>query len=152
MPNTIGYMVTWTTYGTWLQGDERQYVKDGLVLPPNKAIAAANRQALKKGPVHLSIKGQRIVEQAIVQKAIQFSQQIYALAVCSNHVHLVAEYIPRPIGIVVQRYKSCAVRALRKIGIQGRVWTNGFDNRYCFDRAALQRKIDYVNSHLRKDI
>jgi len=117
MPNTLGYMVTWTTYGTWLQGDERQYVKDGQVLPPNKAIAAANRLALKKNPVHLVVK-----------------------------------YIPRPIGIVVQRYKTCAVRALRKIGIQGRVWTNGFDTRYCFYRGSLQRKIDYVNSHLRKNI
>jgi REP element-mobilizing transposase RayT len=152
MPNTLGYMVTWTTYGTWLQGDERQYVKDGRVLPPNKAIAAVNRQALKKEPVRLSIDQRRIVEQAIRHKALQFTQQIYALAVCTNHVHLVAEYIPRPIGIVVQRYKACAVRALHKIGVQGRVWTNGFDTRYCFDRGTLQRKINYVNSHLRKNI
>ena len=25
----IAYMLTWTTYGTWLQGDERGYGKDG---------------------------------------------------------------------------------------------------------------------------
>jgi len=25
----IGCMLTWTTYGTWLQEDEKGYVKDG---------------------------------------------------------------------------------------------------------------------------
>jgi hypothetical protein len=29
MSKIIGYMVTWTTYGSWLPGDERGYVKDG---------------------------------------------------------------------------------------------------------------------------
>ena len=26
MPKTIGCMLTWTMYGSWLQGDERRYV------------------------------------------------------------------------------------------------------------------------------
>jgi len=29
MARMIGYMLTRTTYGTWLQGDKRGYVKDG---------------------------------------------------------------------------------------------------------------------------
>ena len=33
MAKTLGYMITWTTYGTWLQGDERGYVKDGNICP-----------------------------------------------------------------------------------------------------------------------
>jgi REP element-mobilizing transposase RayT len=150
MAKTIGYMVTWTTYGTWLQGNERPYVKDGEILPSNKELADANSKALTKDPVRLSFNQRCIVEEAIRQKAIQFGQRIYALAVRAKHVHLVAEYIPRPIGIVVQRYKSCAVRALRKDGIQGRVWTTGFNKRYCFDADTLQQKIDYVNDHFRK--
>jgi len=28
MARMIGYMLTWTTYRTWLQGDKRGYVKD----------------------------------------------------------------------------------------------------------------------------
>jgi len=152
MAKTLGYMVTWTTYGTWLQGDNRRYVKDGQVVPANNALAAANMRALTKNPMRLSFNQRRIVEDAIRQKAIRFGQQIYALAVRTSHVHLVVEYIPRPVGVVVQRYKNCAVRALRKMGVQGRVWTNGFDKRYCFDSGTLQRKINYVNSHFRKHI
>jgi hypothetical protein len=29
MSKTVGYMVTWTTYGTWLQGEKKGFVKDG---------------------------------------------------------------------------------------------------------------------------
>jgi len=140
-------MVTWTTYGTWLQGDEHKYVKDGQTLPANEALASANKEALEKDPVRFNREHRKIVEDAIRQKAIQFSQQIYAMAVCSNHVHLLVAYIPKPIDFVVQHYKSVGLIALRKIGIHGKVWTKGFDKRYCFDEATLQKKIEYVNKH-----
>ncbi len=29
MPRMIGFMATWTTYGTWLQGNKRGYVNIG---------------------------------------------------------------------------------------------------------------------------
>ncbi len=150
MAKTIGYMLTWTTYGSWLQGNKRKYVKDGRILPQNEELEGANLRSLTKSPVRLSFKQRRIVEEAIRQKAIQFGQRIYALSVCARHVHLVAEYTPKPIGIVVQRYKSCAVRALRKEGMQGRIWTAGFDKRYCFDTNSLRRRIDYVNDNHRR--
>jgi REP element-mobilizing transposase RayT len=150
MAKTIGYMVTWTTYGSWLQGNKRKYVKDGQILPPDEKLEDANLKSLTKNPVQLTFNQRRIVEEAIRQKAIQFGQRIYALSVGAKHVHLVAEYIPRPIGIIVQRYKSCAVRALRKDGIKGRIWTTGFDKRYCFDINSLKRRINYVNNNHRR--
>ena len=151
MAKTIGYMVTWTTYGSWLQGNKRKYVKDGQILPQDEEMEEANLKSLTKDPVQLSFNRRRIVEEAIRYKAIQLGQRIYALSVGAKHVHLVAEYIPRPIGIVVQRYKSCAVRALRKDGMQGRIWTAGFDKRYCFDADSLQIKINYVNNNHRRN-
>ncbi len=65
----------------------------------------------------------------------------------ANHIHVVADYITRPIGLVVSSYKNAAHVALRKTGISGRVWTKGFDKRYCFDCQSLKIRIDYVNSH-----
>lgn len=152
MAKTIGYMVTWSTYGSWLQGDNRRYVKDGQTLLPNEKLQEANKKLLAKEPVELTFNQRRIVEEAIRYKANTFGQKIYAMAIRKKHVHLVAEYIPRPIDIIVQRYKSCAVRALRKDGMQGQVWTTGFDKRYCFDMDTLERKINYVNNHFRKNI
>jgi REP element-mobilizing transposase RayT len=152
MAKTIAYMVTWTTYGTWLQGDKRKYVKDGQILLPNEGLAEANAQALMKRPVRFDRRQRQMVEDAIRQKASQFNQQIYALAVRSNHVHLLLKYIPKPIELVVQHYKSSAFMALRKIGITGQIWTKGFNRRYCFDEATLQKKIEYVNKRLHHDI
>jgi REP element-mobilizing transposase RayT len=147
MPETIAYMVTWTTYGTWLQGDKRRYVDDGRTLTANEPLAIANKQALEKDPVRLNRDQRWIVEEAIRQKAVLFEQRIYALAVYSNHVHLLVEYTPKPIEFVVQHYKAAGLMALRKVGIFGKVWTKGFDKRYCFDEATLQKKIEYVNKH-----
>ena len=36
MEKTLGYMITLTTYGTWLQGDKRGYVKNGITYLSNE--------------------------------------------------------------------------------------------------------------------
>ena len=147
MAKTLGYMITFTTYGTWLQGDERGFVKDGITYAANQSLADLNKQNLSKSPVKLSKKHRAIAAEAIYKKADLLNQKIVALAVCSNHVHLVADYVPVPIGKVVSYYKNAAQVALRKVGLSGRVWTKGFDKRYCFDEQALMSRIDYVNTN-----
>jgi REP element-mobilizing transposase RayT len=84
---------------------------------------------------------------AIYKKASRLNQNILALAVCSNHVHVVVDYVPIPVGKIVSHYKNAAQVALRRVGVAGRVWTKGFDKRYCFDEQTLKSRIDYVNSH-----
>ena len=147
MARTLGYMITWTTYGTWLQGDKRGFVKNGKTYAANQSLADSNKQDLSNNPVRLSKTHRAIAAHAIFEKAGRLDQKILALTVCSNHVHLVAEYVPTPIGRIVSHYKNSAQAALRKAGLAGRVWTKGFDKRYCFDEQALKSRIDYVNSH-----
>ncbi len=38
MGKFIGYMVTWATYGSWLQGDKRGYVKNGKIFQKDDAL------------------------------------------------------------------------------------------------------------------
>ena len=147
MARTLGYMITFTTYGTWLQGDERGFVTDGKTYAGNQSLADSNKQNLSKNPVRLSKTHRAIAAEAIIEKAGQLGQKILTLAVCSNHVHIVTDYIPVPIGKIVRYYKNAAQAALRRTGLSGRVWTKGFDKRYCFDEKALKSRIDYVNSH-----
>ena len=147
MAKTLGYMITWTTYGTWLQGDERGYVEDGQIFPPNQPLEDSNKQNLSKEPVTLTKTHRQNVQDAIVEKAKQLNQKIYALSVSSNHVHIVVGCVPMPIGLVVRHYKGSAQAALRKVGVAGRIWTKGFDKRYCFDQQTLQNRINYVKSH-----
>ncbi len=147
MPKTLGYMLTWTTYGTWLQGDARGYVKNGKIFPGDKLLQASNVSRLCDSPINLSAAQRLAVRAAILTEADKLGQKILALSVASNHIHLVAGYIPKPIGRVVSHYKNAARFALRITGGTDRWWSKGYDKRYCFDKCSLQSRIAYVISH-----
>jgi len=147
MAKMIGYMITWTTYGSWLQGNGRGYVKMGKILEGNEALRKANLENLKSDVVKLTDNQQKIVREAILHKAESLSQKIFAIAVHSNHVHIVAGNASEYIEKVVSYYKNASRLALKNKGFRGRVWTRGFDKRFCYDEQQLQRKIGYVHAH-----
>ena len=62
MAKTVGYMLTWTTFGTWLQGDERGYVKKGKILGENPKLKKANVESMLRNEVRLNKKQQEIVK------------------------------------------------------------------------------------------
>lgn len=144
-------MITWTTYGSWVQGDSRGFVKEGKIHPGNKKLANLSRRELSQDPVKLSKIHRQQAANAIFEKARKLNQKICALWVSSNHIHIVTEYTATPISEVVKHYKNAAQVALREMGLKGRIWTKGFDKRYCFDKKSLQNRINYINSH-NKDI
>ena len=147
MARTLGYLLTWTTYGTWLQGDERGYVKNGRIHPGNKDLMQTNKQLQLQDAVKLSKEQQQLVRIAIIKEAELRSQHIYALSVHPNHIHIVLQYIPQPISKMVAYYKKTTRLALKAAGHSGKVWTRGFDKRFCFDQAALEQRIEYVQDH-----
>ncbi len=143
----IGYMVTWTTYGSWLQGDNRGYVKDGKILQNNETLRKENIKRLKSPIVELSPQQQKIVREAIFNKAENLDQKIYSIAVHSKHVHIVAGKTSVSIEMIVSHYKNAARLALRTSGFIGKVWTKGFDKRYCLNQQQLKSRIEYVRNH-----
>jgi len=147
MVKTLGYMVTFTTYGTWLQGDERGYVKKGRIYPENKALRQMNEQLQSQEAVILSKVQQQIVRNAIVKEAAAQKQQIYTLSVKPNHVHIVVQNSRQSVSNVVAYYKKAARIALKAAGHNGKLWTRGYDKRFCFDTESLEQRIKYVRSH-----
>ena len=147
MGKMIGYMITWTTYGSWLQGDERGYVKDGRTLPRNEKLEAANSRQMKYPVVKLNTQQKQIAEQAIISEAERIDHKLFAIAVCSNHVHIVASVSKESIEQVVHRYKYSMTSALRESGMEGKIWSKGFDKRFCFTELELQTRIKYVQNH-----
>jgi hypothetical protein len=140
----LGYMITFTTYGTWLQGDERGYVKDGTIYPGNESLKQTNKQLQIQEEIRLSKIQQKAVREAIFKEAKTQDQKILALSVNATHVHIVAENNLEPISNIVAYYKKAARFALKSIGHEGKLWTKGYDKRFCFDRALLERRIQYV--------
>ena len=69
MARMIGYMLTWTTYGTWLQGDKRGYVKDGEVLEEDRRLYEANQGRLKVRARRLDKRDKIVVRDSILSEA-----------------------------------------------------------------------------------
>ena len=147
MKKLIGYMVTWTTYGTWLQGDERGYVKDGKILEKNDELNLINQKLQKYPAFKLNSEQKQIVKKAVLEEAQRINHKIFAIAVYSNHLHIVAGVSEESIEQTVHRYKYSATLALRKFGKEKRIWSKGFDKRFCFTNEELERKIKYVQGH-----
>jgi len=129
MKKIIGYMITWTTYGSWLQGEKRGYVKNGKTLAQNDKLKSANQRQQKYPKVKLNSEQKQIVENTIIEEAQRINHKIFAIAVCSNHVHIVALVSEESIEQAVHRYKYSATSALRKFASQGKIWSKGFDKR-----------------------
>ena len=149
MGKMVGYMVTCTTYGTWLQGDKRGYVRDGKILPADTNIEKANKKLQKAGHVRLTSEQKKVVEDAVLKESQRIGQGILALAVCSNHIHPVVSSSNKSIESTVSRYKNVATCALKKTGLTKRIWTRGFDKRFCFSSEEIEKKIEYVHRHKR---
>ena len=140
-------MVTWTTYGSWLPGDKRRYVKDGQVFDSDEHLCSLCKKLQKSPAVKLTSKEKAVVHQTIITEAEQTGQQVEALAVCSNHVHLTVRWSCHPIGGIVSRYKNAAMFALHSLGRSGRIWTRGYDKRFYFTEDELARGVKYVKNH-----
>ena len=147
MGKMFGYMLTWTTYGVWLQGDSRGWVKDGVMCEGSERFYRSNTEILKMDTVWLSAEERRIVRDAIVDKAEKNNLNVLAIAVRNGHVHVVLKYDERDVGEVVGVLKNAGRVALSAAGRNGRVWAKGYDKRFCFDAESLRVRMEYVLGH-----
>lgn len=150
MKKVLGYMLTWTTYGSWLQGDKRKYVKNGRMLESNPSLESKNKKNMKYTKVLLTALQRNIIENAIIDESVELNQRIYVIAIRKSHVHLVTDCNFISAASAVSHYKNAARLAIERNGFFGRLWTKGFSVRYCFDENQLNNVIQYVNRHNRK--
>lgn len=147
MERVIAYMLTWTTYGTWLQGDPRGFVKKGRALGPNPALNRANQSMLRSDPIFLSDRHREVVNRAIKSEAVLMGQTVLALQVGRKHIHLVVNHGQISPQKAVSHYKNAARIALRHAGVAGPIWTRGYSKRLCFNGQQIKTIIAYVQDH-----
>ena len=147
MSKIVGYMLTWTTYGSWLPGDERGYVEDGKILSGNEKVLRRNRERQKSPNVKLNSKEKQIVKKTILSEAERTGQYIEALVVYSNHVHILARPHKESLEEMVSRYKSITTKVLWENGRTGRIWTKGYDKRFCFTEGDIKKRTRYIKNH-----
>ena len=141
----LAVMYTWTTYGTWLRGDDRGWVENGITYPPSYQIEQHDRALLKHEPWFFDetqfLKIGNLVGRSLIDRR---KLSIYALAVQSWHLHIVTSVIDHNWSATVK----CAKDAVRWGLRPGRpIWTDGFDKRFCFDDKSMWNRIEYVQRH-----
>ena len=102
-------MVTWTTYGTWLQGDKKGSVRKGKVLRESKGLQQANERKRTGESVKLKKAECEVVREAILKEAERIGEEIAALSIWSNHVHVVFVLIVAQRLVFSRSYRKSTV-------------------------------------------
>src|SRR3954470_6743642 len=86
----LAYFLTWTTYGTWLPGDERGWVaKPGEPRPPDARLEQVCESLLTEPPLFLEPGQRQVVESTIAEHCRIRGWHLHAVAGRTNHVHVV---------------------------------------------------------------
>jgi REP element-mobilizing transposase RayT len=157
------WLITSTTYGTWLPGDKRGFVstvEDGpgprvrhnTLGTPYDADMPELRQAaraqMKGPPVYLNIEQAGAVLDQIRQTSDYRRWGLHAAAVMANHFHVVAEAPEEVLSTkILGDLKSYAARALNRLWqrpLSGTWWTESGSRRLLRNQAAIEDRIIYV--------
>jgi len=157
------WLLTSTTYGTWLPGDRRGFVSTitdaqgqrvrhnvpgtpyDADIPPLEANA---RQSLKCPPIRFRREQAELLVEQFQETAAYRSWQLLAAAVMANHIHAVvgADEAVSP-ETILRDLKSYGSRALnRRWGrpARGTWWTQSGSKRWLKDEAAVIAAVQYV--------
>ncbi len=156
-------LVTWTTYGTWLPGDERGFVSrvPSVESPheihnlPGECYDADDPRALasavdrmKGSPVHLNLQQADTLLVEIAGSCARHGIEPLAVSIMPTHVHIACQ-TQRSKDQLLKLFKGSASRALSKqflLGDSPRWFTAGGSVRYGKSRAELTTVVDYVKS------
>jgi hypothetical protein len=145
MPDLLATMYTFTTYGTWLRGDERGWVEDGIPWPPNPYIEENDRRRMKHEPFLFDSRRLLGIGTFIGNSLRQrLGLRIAAMTVQVWHVH----FIVGPTDHLPPVVAKCAKDAVRwGLRVARPIWTDGYDKRFCFDDEAALARMEYVEKH-----
>ncbi|MEM7453113.1 MAG: transposase [Planctomycetota bacterium] len=154
----ITLFITWTTYGSWLPGDSRGWVKwkKGKQRPqPHLEDWCKGR--MKEKAVLLSPEQREAVESVIRKHAEHRGWELHAVSARSNHVHVAVtvgakngnqeERVVDGVKRVRDQFKANATRVLRQGAnpIQNeKVWTKGGDIQFVDTDDDLEQVVIYI--------
>lgn len=143
----LGYLLTFSTYGTHLHGDARGSFHAGAgYQPPDTVLRERNAHRRIQPAFALEEPARSVVLHAFVGLAADRSWELRAAHVRTEHVHVVVQCIVGPRRAIGD-LKARATHALRTRGLAGarqRVWAEGGSARHLFDEDAVVRAAEYV--------
>jgi REP element-mobilizing transposase RayT len=157
MPEPLGYFLTWPTYGTWLPGDDRGWVKRGQGdQVPDVPLKFEARGRMTEDACQLDSIERGLVEQTVEQHCAVRGWTLHAVNCRSNHLHVVVTASRHP-DEVRDQLKAWTVRRLKELWSKraaeqpdnsrrprAKWWAERGSARYLNDEASLEAAILYV--------
>ena len=150
MPEPLAYFLTWTTYGTWLPGDERGWVLRGKGFQlPNPIAKQFAEDRMTEPFCTLDSDQRKIVEDTIRQHCQIRKWELHAVNCRSNHVHVVVTADVSP-EIVRDQFKAWCTRKLKEHArncdamSREKWWTKRGSQRYIGDDESLDAVCIYA--------
>jgi REP element-mobilizing transposase RayT len=146
MAPPLGYLITWTTYGSWLPGDERGWVEFDVsgIQAGDLVRQAAARARMREEPVLLDAAQRALVESTIRDHCALRQWQLHAVNARSNHVHVVVTAQIPPEQVVNQFKAWCSRRLSEQFGSRKRWWTHYGSTKWINEESYLHNAIRYV--------
>lgn len=139
----LAYHITWTTYGTWLPGDARGWVKWGEwgVQPPDPGREREACQRMVESAVVLTAEQRALVEQTIRDHCRIRGWELHAVNVRTNHVHVVVT-ADRDAAEVMNQLKAWCSRKLSDAAGLTRTVAKKAGRRHWFTEGGNKELID----------
>ena len=160
------WLITWTTYGTWLPGDPRGFQTwrgETYIPPPSRYAKPGERtyqpeeykidheiakRSMVEDPVHLTIAERRIAVDAVVSEVAKMPIIPAVLAIGSEHSHLLAKFRALKIRPAVGALKAAATRELHENGMTSEhIWTQGCHMNSKGSPQEFRGAFEYVRRH-----
>lgn len=145
----IAFFLTWTVYGTFLQGDERGWHRRKQGLQPQQLrLAEWRRERLKYDILELNLDQRSSVEREIRRLSAWRRWTLWACSARSNHVHVVLSAQSCSGATVRDQLKANCTRVLRSDWSEfcsRPVWSVGRDWKCVNREDDLERLVLYVN-------
>ena len=156
MPEALAYFLTWPTYGTWLPGDQRGWVKRGEGFQLPDSVRELDAQALMtEDACLLDDEQRRLVEGTIADHCRIRGWHLHVVNCRTNHVHVVVT-ADRDPDTVRDQFKAWCTRKLKALeqartgpgnigaSIRENWWAERGSGRYLGDEESLEAAIQYV--------
>jgi len=151
MDDPIAFFLTWTTYGSWLPGDERGWVKrpgQFMAADSQREIDAAER--MSESELSLQPEQRDLVEKTIADHCQHRGWHLHAVNCRTQHVHVVVTALAYEPDDVMDQFKPWCTRRLKELATKAnqsarvRYWTRLGSKRKIFDEDGLAAAIRYV--------